>query len=280
MDLVHAGQMAWGANLASHRQGDMAHKVLFEGHEGSPDNYLFVLANEGSSYYSPRHRHAWDQVRYCLQGAVPIGKDLRLDAGEVGYFPEGVAYGPQQGGPDRVVLLLQFGGAGGHGYLSAAQLRQGHQALLAEGAFEGGVFRRQSGDGPKNQDAYEAIWRRVTGQPIDYPKPRYKAPIIMRPDAFSWRAQSGASGVRRKALGTFPERGLSLAFIALAPGSVWAADRPDDRRLIFVREGEGRCGAEPYLAQSAIRLEPGEAANFAAKSDTELFIIAAPLVER
>ena len=112
MDMIHAGKMDWGANLASHRQGEMAHKVLFEGEEGSPDNYLLVLAREGASYYSPRHRHAWDQVRFCLEGSVPIGKDLRLDAGEVGYFPEGVPYGPQEGGPDRIVLLLQFAGAG------------------------------------------------------------------------------------------------------------------------------------------------------------------------
>ena len=271
--------MAWGANLASHRQGDMAHKVLFEGQEGGPDNYLLALANEGASYYSPRHRHVWDQVRFCLQGAVPIGRELKLDAGEVGYFPEGVPYGPQQGGPDRVVLLLQFGGAGGQGYLSAAQLRQGHQALLPEGTFEGGVFRRQTGDGPQNQDAYEAIWRQVTGRPIDYPKPRYKAPIVMRPGAFPWRDEPGAQGVRRKALGTFPERGLSLDFIALAPGAIWTADRSNARRLIFVCEGEGSCGAEPYLGQSAIRLEPGGTAGFTAEADTELFVISVPLVE-
>ena len=111
MNIVHAGRMEWGANLASHRQGEMAHKVLFEGEEGDADNYLLVLAREGASYYSPRHRHAWDQVRFCLEGSVPIGKGLRLDAGEVGYFPEAAPYGPQEGGPDRIVLLLQFGGA-------------------------------------------------------------------------------------------------------------------------------------------------------------------------
>ncbi len=279
MDIVHAGAMAWGENLAAHRQGGMAHKVLFEGEEGSPDNYILVLANEGSDYYSPRHRHAWDQVRFCLEGSVPIGRELSVDAGEVGYFPEGVPYGPQEGGPDRIVLLLQFAGASGLGYLSAAQLRRGREALLAEGRFEKGVFRRTSGEGKANQDAYEALWRHVTGQPIRYPKPRYKTPIVMRPESFPWRDLDGSSGVRRRDLGTFPERDLSLAFISVAKGSAYADADAQARRLIFVREGDGRCGEGAYLAQTAIRLQPGETATFTASADTELFVIAAPPVQ-
>ncbi|MEO6377324.1 MAG: hypothetical protein ABIO37_04785, partial [Caulobacteraceae bacterium] len=266
----------WGANLARHRQGSMSHKVLFEGDEGSPDNFLFVLANEGSDYYSPRHRHAWDQVRFCLTGAVPIARDVSVDAGETAYFPEGVHYGPQSGGPDRLVLLLQFGGASGRGYLSMAQLRSGHEALLEEGRFEKGVFRRERGEGRLNQDAYEAIWNKVTGRDIDYPIPRYKTPIVMRPEAFDWR--TAEAGVRTRALGRFPERDLALDMIALDAGAAHAFGGSTDRRLVFVLRGDGRCGEAGYSAQTAVRLEPGEAAGFAAATDTELFCIAYPLV--
>jgi hypothetical protein len=279
MKVVHAGEMDWGANLASHRHGDMAHKLLFEGEEGSPDNHLLVLAREGSTYYSPRHRHAWDQVRFCLEGSVPLAKGLRLDAGEVAYFPEAVPYGPHEGGPDRIVLLLQFGGASGLGYLSARQIRSGIAALEREGAFEGGVFRRTGGEGPKNQDAYEAIWRQVTGAPIAYPEPRYKAPIVMRAEAFSWR-DCPQKGVRRRFLGVFPERGLMLEFVRLAPDSVWgSADLAGEvRRFVFVREGEGRCDAESYRAHTAIRLEAGENELFTAASPTEVFVIHAAML--
>lgn len=273
MDIVHAADMDWGANLASHRHGDMAHKLLFEGEEGSPDNHLLVLAREGSSYYSPRHRHAWDQVRFCLEGSVPLAKGLRLDAGEAAYFPEAVPYGPHEGGPDRIVLLLQFGGASGLGYLSARQLRAGIAELEREGAFEGGVFRRTSGEGPKNQDAYEAIWRQVTGRPIAYPEPGYKAPIVMRPDAFAWR--QAAAGVRRRRLGVFPERGLELDLLALDEGASWDFEPASARRFVFVREGEGRCGDEACAAHTAMRLDPGEGATFAAGPASELFVISA-----
>jgi len=270
--------MEWGENLAAQRSGRMAHKRLFEGAENSPDNYLLVLANEGSDYYSPRHRHAWDQVRFCLEGSVPIGRDLKIDAGEVGYFPEGVHYGPQEGGPDRIVLLLQFGGASGLGYLSPDQLRDGRERLLGEGVFEQGVFRRTRGEGKKNEDGYEALWRFVTGRPLVYPKPRYRAPVIMRPEGFAWRDVADEPGVRRRFLGSFPERNVSLDFVALQAASTHIAGRAPARRLIFVRAGEGQCDSERFFAHSAIRLEPGERATFTASADTELFVITVPSV--
>ncbi|HUN26241.1 MAG TPA: hypothetical protein VMU67_08035 [Steroidobacteraceae bacterium] len=278
MDVVRADEMEWGGKLTAHRAGHMTHKVLFTGEEGSCDNYLFVLANERSDYFSPRHRHAWDQVRLCLEGAVPIGRDLKVDTGEVGYFPEGVHYGPQQGGPDRIVLLLQFGGASGLGYLSPEQLERGRERLLKEGVFEGGVFRRTTGEGKQNEDAYEAIWRAVTGAPIRYPTPRYRTPIVMRPEGFPWRGMSGVQGVRQKLLGSFAERGLSLELVALAAGATYEEEAAPSRRLIFVLAGEGRCGDERIGARTAIRLEPGERGRFTVEAATELFVIAvAPL---
>jgi len=278
MDIVHADRMEWGENLAAQRAGRMAHKILFEGEESSPDNYLWVMANEGSDYYAPRHRHAWDQVRLCLEGSIPIARDLKIHAGEVGYFPESVHYGPQEGGPDRLTLVLQAGGASGLGYLSADQLRAGRERLRGEGVFEQGVFRRSSGEGKKNEDAYEAIWRCVTGRPLVYAKPQYRTPVVIRPDGFAWRDVPGAPGVRRKFLGSFPGRGLSLEFIALDAGAVHDAGLSSYRRLIFVREGEGQCNAVPYFAQSAIRLESGETATFTAGAATELFVITVPPV--
>lgn len=271
MEIVHAARMPWGENLAAHRQGGMAHKVLFEGEEGSPDNFVWVMADEKSDYFAPRHRHPWDQVRLCLEGSIPISKELRIGEGEIGYFPEGVPYGPQEGGPDRLTLVLQVGGSSGLGYLSARQLREARAELAREGVFEGGVFRRTSGEGKKNLDAYEAIWRHVTGGPIDYPKPRYEGPVMLQPGDFPWRAV--AAGVRQKPLASFADRGLSLRLVALEPGATWRLERAPDRRLIFVLAGEGRVGEGAYEPRSAVRIEPGEDAAFAAGAPTELFVI-------
>ena len=273
MDIVHAGKMEWGENIAAHRHGGMAHKLLFEGEEGSPDNYALVLANESPEYYSPRHRHCWDQVRFCLEGSVPIGRDLSVDAGEAAYFPEAVPYGPQEGGPNRIELLLQFGGASGKSYLSAGQLRRARAELAHEGTFERGVFRRTNGEGKRNEDAYEAIWRRVTGTPIEYAKPRYKAPIVMRAEAFTWRDVNGSPGARHKALGAFPDRGLALGLYALDSEANFNFEGSSKLRFMFVRQGEGACNAQPYFAQTTIRLEPEERAAFTPSRSTEMFVI-------
>ncbi len=278
VQIVHGARMAWGENLAAHRQGGMAHKVLFEGEEGSADNFVWVLADEGADYYSPRHRHAWDQVRLCLEGSIPITKDLRIEEGEVGYFPEGVPYGPQEGGPNRKTLVLQVGGASGLGYLSARQLREARAELAQEGVFEGGVFRRTSGEGKANLDAYEAIWRHVTGRPIDYPKPRYKTPVLMRPEAFAWRDHPDAEGVRRRRLAIFPERGLELEFLALEPGAQLRLAAGAARRLVFVRSGSGLCEGEACEAQTAMRVEPGDAPVFEARTPCDIFAISLTLV--
>jgi hypothetical protein len=278
VQIVHGARMAWGENLAAHRQGGMAHKVLFEGEEGSPDNFVWVLADEGADYFAPRHRHAWDQVRLSLEGSIPISKDLRIEEGEVGYFPEGVPYGPQEGGPNRKTLVLQVGGASGLGYLSARQLRQARAELAEEGTFEGGVFRRTRGEGKTNLDAYEAIWRHVTGRPIDYPKPRFKTPVLMRPEAFAWREDPDAPGVRRRRLAVFPERGLELEFLALDSGAQVEIAAGGARRLVFVRSGLGFCDQEPFEALTAIRIEPGEHAAFDAQASCDMFVITLTLV--
>lgn len=279
MEIVHAARMDWGESLVPHRHGRMAHKLLFTGEENSPDNFALVLANESAEYYSPGHRHNWDQVRFCLEGSVPIGRSLRVDTGEVAYFPEGVAYGPQKGGPDRLVLVLQFGGASGQGYMSIEQAARGRKELLRAGTFDKGVFRPEAGSGRRSQDAYEAIWQTVFGRPIEYPVPRYKTPIVMRPEGFAWRAMLHSPGVQHKVLGNFPERGLELQMIAIESDRRLDVEASDHQlRLLFICEGEGVYGGERFEPQSAIRLAPGEHGALEALSATLLLSISMVLL--
>lgn len=274
MDLVHTAEMPWGENLAAQRSGGMAHKLLFEGEEGSPDNHMLVLADEKSDYYSPRHRHPWDQVRYCLEGAVPIGKGLAVEAGETAYFPEGAAYGPQEGGPDRIELLLQFGGASGRGYIGAERLRRAREEMAAFGSFEKGVFRRAFGEGRRNQDAYEAIWEHVTGRPLAYPEPAYKTPVVMRPDALPWRPVEGDEGAWEKCAGVFPHRGLTVSLLSLEPGGRHRLQPSTPLRFLFVLRGEGAIASERYRAGTAARLPPGERAGVEAAAETVALLLA------
>ena len=165
IEIVHCAEMPWGESLVAQRgtTAGMAHKRLFEGEEDSPDNYMLVMSREPKTYFSPRHRHPWDQIRFCLEGKIPIAKGLYIEGGEIGYFPEAAHYGPQEGGEDRIVLLLQFGGASGQGFIGPERLKQARLELAETGTFERGAYTTDTDGHRSNRDAYEAVWEHVKG---------------------------------------------------------------------------------------------------------------------
>ena len=126
---------------------------------------------------------------------MDFDRDGALTKGMLGYFPEGVRYGPQINKTPTTTAILQFGGASGSGYLQPKEVRAGMQALKQLGEFKDGVFRRRDGvPGKRNMEAYEAIWEHVTKRELVYPKPRYAAPILIDPDEF----RLGRGGGRRR----------------------------------------------------------------------------------
>jgi hypothetical protein len=274
MDVVHAAEMPWGESLVAQRAGgDVAHKRLFEGQEGSPDNYMLVMSKEPSSFFSPRHRHPWDQIRFCLEGRIPIAKGLYVEGGEIAYFPESAHYGPQEGGDDRIVVLLQFGGASGQGFIGPDRVKQAHLELAKEGRFEGGVYFRDVTQGRKNWDAYEAIWLRVMGGELSYAPPAYKTPIVMRPDALPWLPTSEA-GVSVKQIGIFPHRGLAITAWRIEPGARHQVAHAGQLRLLFVGGGAGTSGGAELRRWSAARIQPDEKAQLLATSRLEVVEVA------
>ena len=67
----------------------------------------FTWLVHGKGYGTPRHRHTFDQIRLTFEG-VRQSDDGDMGPGECGYFPEGVAYGPQHQDEQEVGLILQF----------------------------------------------------------------------------------------------------------------------------------------------------------------------------
>ena len=277
MKIVQAAERKWLANQLRHRKGNILIKDLLEGEDGSPENYKFFLSKESADFYSPRHRHPWDQIRFCLDGSVPIGPRKTVDAGEIGYFPEGVHYGPQDG-DDRFVAILQFGGASGQGILSSGQVNRGFDELSSEGTFVDGVFRRKSGPGKRNQDGYAAVWEKITGEEMINPPPRYKEPVVMNPKHFAWRPVPGATGVAQQEIGSFSERGTRIDFYRLTPGPRRAIPDTPHLRLLYMVKGTGTCGRHPYRRHTSMELAPGEKIRFAPKTTTEILSITIPSV--
>ncbi len=270
MDIVHCAEMPWGESLVAQRGATegMAHKRLFEGEESSPDNYMLVMSREPSSYFSPRHRHPWDQIRYCLSGKIPIAKGLYVEGGEIAYFPESAHYGPQEGGEDRIVLLLQFGGASGQGFIGPDRLKAARLEMEKSGRFEKGVYRVEDADGSRNRDAYEAVWEHVKGSPPAYVSPAYKTPIVMRPKALAWKA-AGEAGVAERRIGIFPHRGLAITGLRLDASSTHAIPTQPALRFVFVTEGSGTIDGEELRRWSVVRMQPEERASVTAVEGLE-----------
>ena len=62
-----------------------------------------------------------------------------------------------------------------------------------------------------------------------------------------------------------------------AGASLHVAAAPE-RRLAFVRSGEGRLGSEAYEALTAAHIEPGQAVTLEAREDSDIFVVTLTLV--
>jgi hypothetical protein len=280
MDMQHGDQTAWEC-VSGHRGGGIEFRHLLAGREGAPDNHHLSMWRENGGFFSPRHRHNFDQVRICLEGEVNVGPGETIRPGGIGYFPEGVSYGPQDSQVASVGVVMQFGGASGAGFVSQRQMADAFAELKEQGTFEGGVFRRErTGAAPGtrlNQDGYEAIWEHVTGRRLAYPAPRYSAPFIMYPESYEWVPDPAQPGVAQRHLGTFTERHVELAILRLAAGAVCTLPARPGTRVHFALTGAGSAAGEPYRALSAWEAASGETIALRAAAESEIFIAGLPI---
>lgn len=256
------------------REGAFFVRYLLDGKPGTAGNFSLQVSSTPDGYYSPRHRHNFDQFRYQLEGDFDFGPDGKMTPGSLAYFPEGTHYGPQNSPGASVTLVLQFGGASGSGYISEAEYRQAAAELSATGTFEKGVYTRVREDGRKsNKDAFEAVWEHVNGRPLEYPPRRYERAVFMRPENFHWVDMRDRPGVRRKLFGVFTECGTRAAMLHITPGTAWPLG---DHAVYFVVQGRGKVSAKGFSRHTAIHLEPGEEAILTADEETELLKFGLP----
>ncbi len=270
MKVVQADQLTFVRGL-EHRGGTFHSIIMMEGEPGTLGNFQLSCGKIGGDFFSPRHRHNFEQIRFQVEGTLDFARDGKLKQGMVGYFPEGVAYGPQtqSAGADVATIVLQYGGASGSGYLSQDEVRAGMAALRAEGEFKDGVFRRRADvPGKRNVNGYQAIWEHVNGRAMIYPKARYSRPFMMNPEHYSWVPLEQAAGVSEKFLGTFTERRSSASFLKLAPGARYEAS---GRAVLFVMSGTGRAGDHPLRRLTTLHLDRGE--RIGLEAQTEMLVV-------
>ena len=155
------------------REGVLTQKFLLTGTEHAPDNRVLNVGRTGvGGWQAPRHRHNFDQIRFVIKGAFSYAKGKTLPEGWVGYFPESVYYGPQDRPEGLEMVVCQFGGASGNGYISVERRESANLALKAKGEFKDGIFTYFEENNKKhNKDGFEACYEEVTGNELEYAKP-------------------------------------------------------------------------------------------------------------
>ena len=278
MQITHGARMKETVRVHQHRVGEFRFRRLLTGAPGTPGNFVFEMVGTTSNFFSPRHRHNFDQFRYQLEGTFDFDRNGRMKPGVIGYFPEATPYGPQTFAEHSLTVVLQFGGASGSGYMAAEEIEKATSQLKKVGRFEGGIYHRDEGEeGKKNVDGYQALWEHVNGRPMVYPRPRYHDPVMMYPEHYDWLPVAGAPGVATKRVGAFGERGTEARFLKLDAG---AKHRFDGRRIGFVLEGAGEAGSEAYEKHTAFLCESGESITLSASAPTEMLVLGLPEFER
>ncbi|HEY3812599.1 MAG TPA: hypothetical protein VGL66_05195 [Caulobacteraceae bacterium] len=245
---------------------------------GARDNFFAQLSHVAEGEFSaPRHRHDFEQFRFMLEGEARF-REGKMVSGVLGYFPEGAYYGPQ----DRThgsVLIVQFGGASGNGFVDRKVMKvaMAEMKALNTGVFEDGLYRRNPGVGGKPvQDGNEAIFEYIRKRPVAYPKPQYLCPIMIDSSAIAAFPVEGLEGVEERHLGTFSSTRIRAARYKLEP----KASLPvHERGIYWVLSGSGAIDGAPYRRLTALYLEQGEQAAFKAAEASDILYLGLPRLE-
>lgn len=276
MKIKHYSDTDWHKD---HPSGAVVFQYCLEGDPRSRENFMLTLGRQDGDFFMPRHRHNFEQIRLPLNGDMTIGEGLKLKEGQVGYFPEGLPYGPQDdplgNTPPgrRLQLVLQFGGTSGCGFMSMSQRLAARDDLAKEGEFVGPNYRHPGG---KLEWGLNVIWRHVFGERLKYPMPRYPKVVIAEPARFNWIPTPETVGVSSKFLGSFSERAAWIEMVKLAPGSSWTSTHATAVRLLFVVSGAAVIGSESIASYSSIQVEAGETLNMQSTDEVQIFLMGLP----
>lgn len=274
MKIVQGDEVKEVVRQFQHRQGLFIHRKLMTGEPGTPGNFLLEMVRTSDDFFSPRHKHNFDQFRYQIEGEFDFDRNGKMKPGIIGYFPEGTHYGPQSSSVTSVTLVLQFGGASGSGYMTQEEMEASTAELKKFGRFEKGVYRRNDDvEGKRNVDGYQAVWENVNKRPMKYPQPRYNDPIMMNPAHFDWVPVDGTRGVYDKLMGVFSERRTTAQFFKLDPH---ARLKGHGRGIYFVLSGEGQIAGGDYRRLTTVYCEEGDDPAFVAKNETEMLMLGLP----
>lgn len=292
MEVVTASEVPIRAqdegNDRSLRPGGVLRQMLLS--DNAPDGLSFKFFRSqyqpgDKAFTSPRHHHAFQQLRWTESGSVNFGPEQYIRTGEMAYFPRGAFYGPQVK-DTGVGCLLQFGFDEEHQYGGEwAQHRE--KAILSlqeKGSFEAGVYvdtdpetgeRRERDSG---QALYEEQYEAKTGKRFQVPQAGYDTPILLHPQAFTYH-QAGP-GVEVKELGHFfdhagPHADVRFSMARLSGDGVFTLSA-DRAQLAWTTDPGLRVGGTTYPGLTYLYSPREEQTEITGENPVELYLVQFP----
>jgi hypothetical protein len=239
----------------SHRASGMLIQKFPFNCDGQGNNMTIAVSVLRANRHSPAHCHNFDQIRYIIDGASKYGA-FDMQAGDCGYFPESVVYGPQDQDRDARALVLQFPGDSAAPFLTPGMMRESMIKLKARDPDFGKGGMGTDAQGNK-RDSYELIWEESHGRPIEYAPPRYTSPIIMRPQNFRWRKDEQGREVRH--LGSFGDSGLRVSIVRVVADGSLGITPSRSAEFWFLLDGSVRHEGTEYDRHSGFFFETKDA---------------------
>jgi hypothetical protein len=255
----------------------------------APDGLAFRLIRSryqggDKSFQTPRHHHAFQQIRFAESGTMNFAPDQDIPEGDIAYFPRGTYYGPQV--RDRGVgLTVQFGfDLEMHGGKYALDVyRQGVEKLRELGDVGNGTFTdRDPVTGQMRiRDTWEAATELTSGREFRIPDGGYDAAILMHPQAYDYF--EAAPGIEIKHLGAFydhpgPQADVRISTVRLSQGGVHSLG-PDRAQLAWTTAAGLKVQGRTYPQLTCLYSPRGEIVELSAEGEVEVYLVEFPRLD-
>ncbi len=234
------------------------------------------------TFHSPRHNHAFPQVRFTESGVVNYAPGQNIEAGNICYFPRAAYYGPQT--KDQGVSVAVQYGFNGECQDGPSWRRYREEALRRlneRGSFRDGLFISANGHAV---DAVLALHKEQywlhTNREFDYRPAVYETPILFHPKAFEY--YQAAPGIEVKQFGRFYDHpgpnGDTGILMARLSGAAYRLTA--DRAQIAWTRGAGlTIDGETYGEPPFLYSPRGEETVIAGPDGIEIYVIEFPRLD-
>jgi hypothetical protein len=237
-----------------------------------------------NAFQTPRHHHAFQQVRFAEAGLVNYAPGKDIPAGDIAYFPRGAYYGPQRK-DNGIGITIQFGfGSEMPGGKDSMRVYyDGMEKLAAHARVEDGlVIDTDPVTGEeRRRETWQAVAEEFSGHKFAIPAEGYRAPILMHPAAFAYHEV--APGVEIRRLGSFydhagPNADLRIAMIRLSDGGVYRLD-PERAQTAWTLAPGLQIEGRAYPGLTSFYSPRGEDAMISGIDGVELYLIEFPRLD-